>query len=71
MCELGHTEKNSVRANVFRVTLQAGIVQYSRHVSKVPTRDIASQKKKPPGSGLSNLMIAYQAAINAGFDFRR
>jgi hypothetical protein len=37
---LGQTEKNSLRANVFRVTLKADIAHCSRHVSKVPQPDL-------------------------------
>jgi hypothetical protein len=41
MTELGQTEKNSVRAKVFRVTLKADIAQCGRHVRFVPIGDIA------------------------------
>jgi hypothetical protein len=36
-------------------------------------RDVVLTTKKPPEGGFSNsnLMIVDQAAINAGFDFRR
>jgi hypothetical protein len=40
MTALGQTEKNSLRANVFRVTLKADIAQCSRHVSKVPKPEV-------------------------------
>src|SRR5215207_7242979 len=36
----GQTEKNSARANVFRVTPEADIAQCNRHVSKVPTTEM-------------------------------
>jgi hypothetical protein len=38
----------------------------------VPTSEVAHSKEKPLEGGFnSNLMIADQAASNAGFDFRR
>src|SRR6266436_2036240 len=40
MSDLGQTEKNSVRANVFRVAPDSGHYSISRHVSKVPISDI-------------------------------
>jgi hypothetical protein len=36
MSHQGQTEKNSVRANAFRVTPESGITQCSRDVSNVP-----------------------------------
>src|SRR5258708_37522109 len=36
---LGQTEKNSVRAYVFRFASHSDIARRSRHVSNVPTRD--------------------------------
>src|SRR5712664_1492834 len=45
MSELGQTEKNSVLAYVFRVTLKADIAQYSRHVSNVPFPIHAAAKR--------------------------
>ena len=51
------------------------IVSQTGHVRKVPDSDIndaSRQNKKPPAGGsYSTPMIADQAAINAGFDFRR
>jgi hypothetical protein len=54
----------------------ADIVRLVRHVRKVPKPEVADTshaKKKPPEGGFTNsiLMIADQAAINAGFAFRR
>jgi hypothetical protein len=54
----------------------AEILRGGRHVSKVPNCDIERARRsveKPPAKAAFNLalMIFDQAAINAGFDFRR
>src|SRR6266699_1059044 len=64
--EMGQTEKNSVRANVFRVTLKADIAQYGQYVSKVPG---AASTPRAMGS-LLNTAYATQLARLFGLRLR-
>src|SRR5258705_1239182 len=52
----GQTEKNSLRANVFRVTPESGLARCSRHVSKVPAPDSCTAAN---GGACSSYSIAF------------
>jgi hypothetical protein len=50
MSEMGQTEKNSVRAYVFRFALELGHSSMQSDVSKVPTTEVAFSLDHPAAS---------------------
>jgi hypothetical protein len=71
----GHQRPCRPRDPTSVLPLEADIARWANHVRNVPKSDMADvtrKKKSRPRAALnSNLMILDQAAINAGFDFRR